>query len=167
MAGIQIFIQGEGVREIRVVELRDGATVRDIVAAARAHGFPAATDGDASVFVEDTDEALEVNGRLDASGIGHHGSVHVHRCKKINVTVHFNGVGKAQSFAPGTTIHRVKEWAVGKHAFDLYPVDAAEHLLQITGTSDRPDEDVHIGSLVSVPKCALEFDLVPKVRVEG
>jgi hypothetical protein len=40
-------------------------------------------------------------------------------------------------------------------------------VLQLTGTSDRPDDDVHIGCLVGPSGCKVEFDLVAKVRVEG
>lgn len=167
MAGIQVFIQGEGVREIRVLELPANATVRDLVAAAAAHGFAAAGDAKAMVFAEDADDALAPGATLAAAGIGRQGSVHVHRCKKVAVTVHFNGATRSQAFGPGVTVHRVKEWAAGKKAFDFAPVDAAEHVLQVTGGTERPDEDVHIGTLVHAPNCALAFDLVAKVRVEG
>ena len=167
MADIQVFIQGEGVREIRVLELPAQATVRDLVAAAASQGFPAAADGKGTVFVEDADDVVPPGATLAAAGIHDQGSVHVHRCKKVAVTVHFNGVEKSQAFAPGTTVHRVKQWAVGKKAFDLAPVDAAEHVLQVTGGTERPDEDVHVGTLVQSPNCALAFDLVAKVRVEG
>jgi hypothetical protein len=166
MAGIQIFIQAEGVRDIRMLDVPRNASVRDVVTAAAAQGFLAAADGKAAVFAEDVDEALPLDATLEAAGIGHRGSVHVHRCRKVAVSVHFNGT-KSRTFAPGTTVHRVKEWAVSKQGFNLSPVDAAEHVLQVTGTNDRPDEDVHIGTLVSVPNCALELDLVAKVRVEG
>ena len=81
--------------------------------------------------------------------------------------VHYNGRNLSESFGPGVPMHRVKEWAVGNKGFNLNPVDAAEHVLQLTGTSDRPDEDVHIGSLVGTTSCGVEFDLVAKVRVEG
>jgi hypothetical protein len=47
------------------------------------------------------------------------------------------------------------------------PGDAAEHVLQLTGTADRPDADTHIGALASCPDCRLAFDLVPLKRVEG
>jgi hypothetical protein len=167
MVGIQVFIQGEGVREIRMLELPANATVRGLVSAAAAQGFPAAADGKATVFIEDADDALLPETTLAAAGIRDQGSVHVHRCTKVAVTVHFNGSEKLKAFGPGATVHRVKQWAVGKNAFDLAPVDAAEHLLQVTGGIERPDEDVHVGTLVQSPNCALAFDLVAKVRVEG
>lgn len=168
METIQVFMQGEGVREIRLIEVPAGACMRDVLAIAAAHGFPAAADGTTAViFAEDSEDVLSLDATLEASGIGHHGSMHVHRCTKIDTTVYFNGGSRVRSFAPGATIGRVKHWAVGKDVFNFTPVDAAEHVLQITGTQDRPDEDVHVGTLVHVPHCVLAFDLVAKVRVEG
>ena len=168
METIQIFMQGESIREIRLIEVPAGASMRDVVVIAAANGFPAAADfATVAIFAEDSDDALSLDATLDLAGIRHHGSMHVHRCPKIAVTVHFNGGNKERSFGPGTTIGRVKHWAVSKEVFHLMPVDAAEHVLQVTGTQDRPDEDVHIGTLVHAPDCALAFDLVAKVRVEG
>jgi hypothetical protein len=63
------------------------------------------------------------------------------------------------------TVHRVKQWAV--HEFGLSKVDATEHVLQLCGSTTRPDEDTHLGALVQYPECRLCFDLVPKQRVEG
>jgi hypothetical protein len=167
MARIQVFIQGEGLREIRVLDLPANATVRDLVTAAATNGFAAAVDGKAAVFAEDGDDALAPATTLAAAGIGHQSSVHVHRCKRVAVAVNFNGETKSEAFGPGATVHRIKQWAVGKKGFDLTPVDAAEHVLQVSGGTDRPDEDVHIGTLVQSPSCAFAFDLVAKVRVEG
>ncbi len=170
MSGMQIFLQVEGVREIRVLELPSSATVRDLMKAAADQGLPAA-GGEAveapAVFIEDAEDPLAPSATLDAAGLRHGASVHVSRCKKVLVTVHFNGKERSESFGPGAPMHRVKRWAVGKKGFDLPELDAAEHVLQITGAQDRPDDDIHIGTLVHGRHCAVDFDLVPKVRVEG
>ncbi len=81
------------------------------------------------------------------------------------MTVNFNGEHKSHPFTPSKTVGKVKKWADDK--FGLKGVDATEHALQICATTTRPDEDVHIGSLVRFPDCKLCFDLVPKKRVEG
>src|SRR4051812_5330166 len=108
MGQIRVFIQSEGVREIHVLELPADATVRDLVAAAAAQGFPAAADGKTAVFAEDGDDALAPGATLAAAGIGDEGSVHLHRCRKVAVTVHFNGAAKSHAFGPGATMHRIK-----------------------------------------------------------
>lgn len=170
MSGMQIFLQVEGVRDIRVLELPPSATVRDLLKAAAEQGL-AVAGGEAAeapaVYTEDAENPLAPGATLEAAGLRHGASVHVSRCRKVRVTVHFNGKERSESFGPGAPIHRVKRWAVGKKGFELSDRDAADHVLQITGTPDRPDEDVHIGTLVQGRRCAVEFDLVPKKRVEG
>ena len=92
--------------------------------------------------------------------------LHVTRCRHIEVTVRFNGEDAARRFPPSATVERVRRWAA-RRAFHLSPRDAAEHVLQIQGTTIRPDRDVHIGTLTKGETCAVAFDLVPCKRVEG
>ena len=170
MDEVQIFIQSEGKREIRILELSAHATVRELIEAAQALDIATAHSGGddvVAVYTEIDSVPLSVDVTLVAAGLGHHSSVHMSRCKQVMVKVRYNGKDISDSFGPGVPMYRVKEWAVGKKGFNLTPVDAAEHVLQLTGTSDRPDEDVHIGSLVGKTGCCVEFDLVAKVRVEG
>ena len=173
MAGLQIFVQGEGKRDIRVLELPPHATVRELVEAAQAQGIASRDGSDhggdhaVAVFAEDGDTPLPADASLEAAGLGNYSSIHLSRCTRVEVTVHYNSRTLSEIFGPGVPMHRVKEWAVGTKGFKLDPVDAGEHVLQLTGTSDRPDEDVHIGSLVGASGCQVEFDLVAKVRVEG
>jgi hypothetical protein len=165
---IELFLQGEGIPEIILVRVTRTGTVRDILEAARARGLTPSTGGATPiVLIENGDEPLALDLTLDAAGISQRSRVHVHHCHQIAVTVNFNADAKQKDFSPSTTIARVQRWAVGKEGFDLKGVDATEHLLQICGTTVRPDEDVHIGTLVQAPACALCFDLVAKQRVEG
>ena len=168
MEPIEIFLQGEGIRDIVLVRVPATGTVGDILVAARGHGLPAdADDIMAVVLLEDADEALEPGTTLAASGIVHRGRVHVHRCRRVAVTVTYNGRQIERGFAPSATMRRVKKWVDGPHGFDLHGVDATEHLLQRCNSAERPDEDAHIGALVKAGQCALCFDLVAKRRVEG
>ena len=89
----------------------------------------------------------------------------MHRCRKINVDLHYADTPEVcHKFPPTATVNHVKRWYV--HELKMSPVDASEHVLQITGTTDRPDPDVQIGALVS-GCCELAFSLVPVKRVEG
>jgi len=164
---IELFLQGEGIQDIALVRVPRDGTARDIIEAARAHGLSAPDVAKALVLVEDAEEPLAPDAPLEAAGIGHRGRVHVHRCRRVEVTVNFNADQKSEAFPPSATMARVKKWAVGKRGFDLTSIDATEHLLQVCGSTSRPDEDVHIGTLVEVPACELCFDLVAKQRVEG
>lgn len=171
MSHVQLFVQSEGSREIRAIEVLAQATVRELLDAARLHGLHAGQHEEVAVFLEDGDHALLLDMTLDAVGVRHHGSVHVSRHHRIEVTVHFNGQHHARPFGPGATVRRIKEWATGPHSFGMTPVDAAEHVLQVAHTHERPDSDVHVGTLVHAPVhtpgCGVAFDLVAQVRVEG
>jgi hypothetical protein len=168
MQDIEIFVQGEGRPTISLIRVNADASTEELVVAAVAQGaYDAANGHECLVSLEEADEPLTPGMSLTTAGIRHRSRVHLHRCRKIDVTVSFNGVNKSRAFSPAATIARVTKWAVGKRGFDLDEVDAAEHVLQVTGTSIRPDEDAHLGTLVTAPSCVASFDLVPKQRVEG
>ena len=163
---IEVFLQGEGIPEVQLIRVREDGTVRDLLKVARESGAGATQDGEAvSVFIEDEEQELALDSRLKDAGIKNRSRVHVHRCRRVEVTVNFNGTSRENQFPSSKTIAKVKRWA--DEQFGLKGVDATEHALQISGTSTRPDEDTHVGSLVSHPNCRISFDLVPKKRVEG
>lgn len=162
---IELFLQGEGIRDIVLIQVPKGGRVRDILAAARAEGLEV-SEG-AALWLEDEESAMDLDAEIASTSIRHRSRVNVHRCRKVDVTVTFNGVQKSETFPPAATMKRVKRWAVGRKGFDMSDVDAAEHLLQLSGSSERPDEDIHIGTLVQAQQCSVSFDLLPKVRVEG
>lgn len=165
MSEIEIFIQGEGIEDITLVRVPGNSTVRDIVDAIQVQGAQIGTADGYAVMLEDSEEVLELDQHLEAVGIGHRSRVHINRCRHVEVSVNYNGEQKERSFPAAATVRRVKLWSVRE--FGLKKVDATEHALQVCGSTNRPDEDVHIGSLVQYPSCALCFDLVPKQRVEG
>ena len=170
MSEIEIFVQGEGIPEIILLRVPGNGTVRDILRSAETQGVHFAGDERSQViFSEDQEAELSPDLSLEEAHIGHRSRVHVHRCHRIEVTVNFNAAQKTRAFPPSATVERVKRWAVGPapEGFGLQGVDATEHLLQLCHSNTRPDEDTHIGSLVTFPDCQLCFDLVPKVRVEG
>ena len=168
MSEIEVFLQGEGLPEIALVRVPADGTVRTIVEAGQAHGLRVSGGKDRPVvLIEESDEPLDLDTTLEAAGIGHRSRVHVHRCRKIAVTVNFNVHQATDMFPPSTTVGRVKKWADDKKQFNLQGVDATDHLLQLCNSTVRPDEDVHIGTLVQSTSCAVCFDLVPKQRVEG
>jgi len=163
MKFIDLFYQGEGVREIAHLELESDATVGTLKARlAEKHG---AFDG-ALVFLENEDEplsdAVRVAERASDKGL----KVHIHRCRHVEVTVTFNGETVEWRFSPSATIARVKRWAAEKK-FGMSEDEAGEHVLQLTGTHDRPAPGTHIGSLTDGKVCALSFDLVADERVNG
>jgi len=162
MSKIDIFYQAEGVTDIGHCELEADETFAALKALLCAkHGIA----GELLIFLEDSDEPIEeiiiLRERCHPHGI----KVHLHRCKHIEVSVRFNGETVHHQFAPAATVARVKHWAAEK--FGMSKDDASEHVLQITGTHDRPKPSTHIGTLAKCPHCKVSFDLVPDERVNG
>lgn len=162
---IELFIQGEEVREVMLIRVPHDGIVRDIIKSVNEQCAFKTREENINVLIEDADDEIPLDATLKEVGIRHRHRVHLHRCRRVELSVNFNSVTKAQSFSPGTTIAKVKRWT--DDAFELKGIDATEHALQICGTNKRPDLDVHVGSLVQQPHCQICFDLVPKKRVEG
>jgi hypothetical protein len=161
MTSIDVFYQGEHSREINVIEAVLAETLSDVK---RRLTERHAVLAQALIFIEDGDEPLDETVVIETIVIGESAKLHLHRCRRIEVTVNFAGARKEREFAPSATIARIKSWAA--EAFDLSPDDAGEHLLQIAGSHDRPSPAAHVGTLAG-SACKVAFDLVPDERVNG
>jgi hypothetical protein len=163
MSTLKLFLQFEGHRPVELIQVPDDAHPGAVLAAAAALG---ANVEDAFVFGGDNDDnTLNSKKSLVRQGVANKSRVHVHRCKKIRAFLNYADEDpRHHDFSPSTTVDEVKEWYVDK--LKMSPVDATEHVLQITDTTDRPDPDVQIGALVS-GRCDVNFTLVPIKRVEG
>jgi hypothetical protein len=156
-----IFIQSELLNDVTILEIEASCTpaelrklLLDLV--------PESDRPNVHVYVEDDDEEDALN---KLNGVPEGLRVQLHRLKSIDVTVHYAGHKVTRTFRPSATVGRVKKWAT--HELGITPSDAAEMALQISGTDNRPDSDVHIGALVHAPTKTLSFDLVPSPRVNG
>jgi len=166
MSKIKVFLQGEGLKDVVIIEVPKDGSVKDLISAAIEIGVPKGEGEQVpAVYLEDSENPLNPECSIEKAGIGPRQHVHMHRNRKIEVTVTFNGLQKTREFPPSKTIGKVKKWAAKE--FGMSKEDAVEHVLKISGSTDKPDEHTHIGALVSSPKSQLIFDLVPKVRVEG
>jgi hypothetical protein len=134
MQGIDIFVQGEGRPTISLIQIKQDATIEELAVAAIAQGAYHVADGhECLVSLEEADELLTPGVTLTTAGISHRSRVHLPRCRKIHVTVSFNGQEKSRAFSPAVAIGGVTQWAAGKRGFDLGDINAAEHVLQVTG----------------------------------
>lgn len=165
MSEIELFVQGEGVSGHQIVTISADVTVRDIARAAIALGLPPNIVEEVSIFLEESETPLDHTLKLEHAGVRNESRVHLHRCKVITVTVNFNAQQKVLRLAPARTVGAVK--AIAAREFGLSEVDAAEHVLQICASHERPEPSTQIGSLSAFPGCTLCFDLVPLIRVEG
>ena len=159
----QIFLQSELLNDVEVLELDDDASKHDLRKACIACLGEHLQDTKALIlYIEDEDDEDAID-KLEAITDGLR--LHLHRLKAITVTARYAGRQEHHTFRPNATMARVKRWAT--HAFGISPSDAAELMLQVSGTDIRPDPDVHLGSLVKAPQHTLCFDLVPAPRVNG
>lgn len=164
MEKIEVFVQVEGDIRTEVVTVPVGATVDDIVRAAAQKSLPVPADG-GLLFVEEEDTPVEGKLPLKMARIEHRSRVHIHRCKIIDIKVHFKSETKEHPFPPSATVGRVRKWALDE--FIKHGTDQTDHQLQICDTDNRPNLDIQIGALTQSPGCKLCFDLVPVQRVEG
>jgi hypothetical protein len=162
---VNILLQGEGIPDIQVVNLEHGKRGTDILLIATQYR-KGTFEGDFLVFEEDAEAPLNPQDTLPKHNTGKPLRLHVHRCRALVVEVSFNGEAQSHRFGPGATVQTVKRWAAIK-GFRMTEADAAEHVLQISGTNTQPEPDTHIGSLVTGTSCQIQFNLVPLKRVEG
>jgi len=114
---------------------------------------------------EDKVEAVDKKKSVGDLGLGNLRHVHVARCKRVKIEVHYGAKTKRRKVAPSTTVKTLTVWA--RKAFKLDPASAAEYVLQITGTTTQPRGDTHVGELTTAPVCAVSFDLIKEVTPQG
>lgn len=169
MKSIDVFLQGHGLTDIAVLTAKPDDTIANVLAT-----LEVAKADDLLVFLEDVAGPLDADAVVEellpiaaeGEAVAFPLRLHITKCRQVAVVVRFNGEEANRRFPPSATIARVHRWAA-RRAFVLSPRDAAEHVLQIQGTTTRPDRDVHIGTLTEGSVCAVAFDLVPRKRVEG
>lgn len=151
-------VQGQpGLKEINLETPNLGSLAKGLAEA------KVASDAVDLIFLDEADDPIE--GDLAAVGVRAGTRVHITKCRKIKATVNYLDQTAARAFGPGVRVRKVKAWAV-KH-FKLEDHDAAEHVLQLCGTTERPKTDTPLHELTDGKTCAVCFDLVPETRVEG
>ena len=163
MSKFIIFIQKHGCAGVLEAELAETVTVGLLHDALAAAGVE--LDADTFIFIDEAEERVLGERHIPVHGLRHGSRVHVCRCHRIKTTVHFLDKSAEHSFPPGARIRAVKAWAV--RSFGIDPKDAAEHVLQLCHSSDRPPSDTPLQQLLQGHHCAVCFDLVPEKRVEG
>ncbi|WP_439621282.1 hypothetical protein [Hyphomonas sp.] len=162
MQTISVFFQGEHHKDVGHCEADAGATFAWLRAKLKALKV---IDDDSQIFLEDQDDPID-----DQCCLGEHAKsttlkIHVHRRHKVEVKVMFNGEIIERRFPVSATIARVKKWAAIRK-LKMGEEEASEHVLQVSGSHERPSPSVHIGTLVDCEK-PLCLDLVPDERVNG
>lgn len=158
---IRIFIvQGDG--EPRTLLFDPNATVEKLLENFRKEDV---IDEELFLFKEDGDDVIEAHLSLMKAEIGRGTKLHVHRHRRILVTVNYSDKSPSKEFTPGTTVRRVKEWA--EKEFGIKDDDTIEYALQLCGSQVKPPESTHVGTLVKGECRDLCFDLKPHPKVNG
>jgi len=174
MSKIIVFIQVHGQSGVREAELSAASNLGELQDALVAAGVK--LDAETFLFLDEGEEHLCGERQHPVHGLKHGCRIHLSRCKRIKTTVQFLEKSAERDFPPGARVRAVKEWAVRK--FELSPKDAAEHVLQLCKSTERPPSDTPLLQLVGGHDhhdchehgrhgCKLCFDLVPDKRVEG
>jgi hypothetical protein len=158
-----VFIQVQGTPGILEGKVGPAATLGELFAAIAAAGVT--IDKDTFIFVDEAENHLHGEHHEPVHGVKHGCRIHVSRCKRIRATVNFLEKTETREFAPGARVRAVKAHAV--EAFHMAPKDAAEHVLQLCGSTEHPASDTPLHTLTDHHTCAVCFDLVPEKRVEG
>ena len=87
------------------------------------------------MFVEGGDEPIADGDKLPENKDRQPVPLHVHRCRRVVVTVTFNGQSKGHEFSPAKTVDDVKKFAAIQE-FGMKPTDAAEHVLKFSGSGN-------------------------------
>lgn len=154
---MQLFVRSRGA-DVELLDAEPTQTVADFLAG-REEG------AEAALWLEGAEEPLVGDLTLQEAGVGERGRVHVSTCRRIKVTVRYNGE-RCKEFPPGATVGAVYEWAAGPHGFGLSESERAKHTLGLCNTQTEPDRAEHVGSLAT-EDCSVCFDLAPKDRFAG
>lgn len=153
---VEVMVEGEGLAEIETVRVPLGSGAGEIViAVAKKVGFPAE---EAVLLIEDCDEPVSLAVIIDEEFGGR--VHHVHRARRVDVAVHYNGGEKHRHFSPATRVQLVLDWAVGKDGFNIDPTIAPELELAIHGQTTALPKNAHIGRYVNHPHHCVAFDII-------
>ena len=140
-ADIELFVHRAGAEDPQLVRISATATVRQLIE------HHEASPGEDSIWVEERDDPLDLDARLEHVGLGHRRHAHLGRCRTLTVVVRFNGTTKTREFLAVATKGRVFAWATGPQGFALSAAQRPKHALAVRGADHFLDPDVHVGSL--------------------
>lgn len=124
------------------------------------------TEADDVLWVLDEDEPLALNTVLSELEKGRRVLVR-HRCRKVNVTVRYNGLESVYRLAPSRKFKAVIRKALADAQFEIDPTSAGDLELRVPGTEEALDIATPIGRYVPKGKCELVLILIVAIRHAG
>ncbi|MCC7302469.1 MAG: hypothetical protein IT233_07500 [Bacteroidia bacterium] len=165
MKTIQLYLNGEGCPEPKLVEVSAEATIADVINKYRevANLHDAKVD-EIELFFEDEEQPKNKGHHIEQAGIKKRHRVHCHRCRKVAVTVEYNGQIKVLSVPPSATGAMILKKAAKE--FNISEKDAADLILKLPNGNVLQKTD-HIGSFVASPHCEIKLLLIHNTQVQG
>jgi hypothetical protein len=157
---MEIVLHSEAGRRLRIEEIREAMTVRDVLAL-----FGTEEEG---LWLEDNEVELETGLTLEQAGIQNQQHLHHNRCRRVTVEVWNVDEKRSETFSPSATVRRVLEWALGDKGFNI-PLDMRPEY-GFLGCEDGQavPTDVHVGSLTNTEMhCQACLSLVRKINPQG
>jgi hypothetical protein len=164
MDKFQIYVHGENARDPKLIELEENASIKDILKKYHQEFPDAGSPDEIEIFLEDDDAPIQKHHCTEEAGIKKRSHIHCHRCKKVVVTIVYNGDDKSFHFAPSATAKKILKKAIG--AFNIHEEDANDYLLKLDDKTILQPSD-HIGSFSVFPKCDVKLFLTPTKPIQG
>ena len=115
------------------------------------------------VFAEDSDEEISHDRKFCDCHSHHPKILHCHRCRKISVSVSYNGE-ESRKFSPNANIRKVTDWARKQFGVDA----GRKWVLRLDGAAGEIlDPDTKLGKLATHSTCALILFLTERCMIQG
>jgi hypothetical protein len=159
----EVHVQIDG-HEPQAITVQDDETIASLLA--RLRGQLPGIDHEPelfAVFADDDENELHRDHKFCECRPHRPKVLHCHRCKKVAVTVFYNGSEKRE-FNPNAKIRRVAQWAMKQ-----FQVDGNRKWVLRQGSSEGEilDQDTTLGKLVKFPDCALSLYLTERCMIQG
>lgn len=152
---IELKLSFTGAAQDAILEIAPDADINDVIEIIKARALVILQEGQQLfLFVENAEEPLPYDGRLDKLSVHHGYRVHAHHCRHIDVTVEDGGVTKTRAFSPASAVGSVKRWAV-----EAFCHSADAFALELKGENGHLSDGEHIG--VFAHNCDLCLELIP------
>jgi len=153
----QIYLHGEGLQEIKLVEVAEDLTTDEILSSLRVAGATFLDTDEVYIFI---DEEEPFDGKKIK--VKHKQHVHVSRCKKVQVTIMYN-TSIVLVLPPNTKISKLIRLAAKQ--LSISDNDSAD-LIPMLGANTL-DANAHIGAYVTKGTCSVSISLIPNTQVKG
>jgi hypothetical protein len=160
----QIYVHGENNREPKLIEISEKISEVEIIEIYKDEFDAKHHEEVIEIFLEDEETLPFKNGHGPQHEFKKRSHIHCHRCKKITVTVFYNGDDKPVQFPPSVTAKVILKKAVS--LFGIKEEDSSEYLLKLEDATILQPSD-HIGSFAAYPQCQVKLFLTPTKPVQG